>query len=149
MDTLGVKGDNRSRFDLSDWGKLTWTYGAEYSQDKQTGTDSATADGSRGGVPDATADFAGVFTQTELKIVNPDYLLGELTILPGVRFDRFTNEAVGEVEFRGYGDLAEARHRLQAGALAAGLRQLWRGVPRALVQRTLCRRRSFPPRPWR
>jgi hemoglobin/transferrin/lactoferrin receptor protein len=99
VDTLGVKADNRSRFDLSEWGKVTLTYGAEYSQDEQTGSDSASTDGTRGGVPDATATYAGVFTQAEWKIANPEYIMGELTILPGVRFDRFTNEAAGEEDF--------------------------------------------------
>jgi hemoglobin/transferrin/lactoferrin receptor protein len=96
VETRGVKADNRSRLDLSEWGKLTLTHGGEYSQDEQGGTDSASADGARGGVPDATADFAGVFAQAEWKIADPAGLPGELTILPGVRFDRFTSEAVGE-----------------------------------------------------
>jgi hemoglobin/transferrin/lactoferrin receptor protein len=103
VDTVGINADNRSRFDLSDWAKLTLTYGAEYYRDEQTGTDSTSADGTRGGVPDATADFAGVFTQAELKLFSPGGIPGELTFLPGVRFDRFSNEAVGE---DGYADQA-------------------------------------------
>jgi hemoglobin/transferrin/lactoferrin receptor protein len=103
VDTVGVKGDNRSRFDLSDGSKLTLTYGGEVYRDEQTGSDNTSADGTRGGVPDATADFAGVFTQAEWKLFSPAGLPGELTILPGVRFDRFSNEAAGE---QGYEDTA-------------------------------------------
>lgn len=99
VDTVGVKADNRSRFDLADWGRLTLTYGGEVYRDEQTGTDSASADGTRGGVPDATADYARVFGQAEWKLFNPAGLPGEFTILPGVSFDRFTNEAVGEEPF--------------------------------------------------
>lgn len=99
VETVGINADNRSRFDLSNWGKLTLTYGAEYYRDEQTGSDSASPDGTRGGVPNATADFAGVFTQAELKLFSPGGLPGELTFLPGVRFDRFTNEADGEDGF--------------------------------------------------
>lgn len=99
VDTVGFKADNRSRLDLSSWGKVTLTYGAEIYRDEQTGTDSTSSDGSRGGVPDATADFAGVFTQAEWKLTNPAGLPGEFTILPGVRFDRFASEAIGEEDF--------------------------------------------------
>lgn len=99
VETVGVKADNRSRFDLADWGKLTLTYGGEVYRDEQTGTDSTSADGTRGGVPDATADYARVFGQAEWKLFNPVGLPGEFTILPGVSFDRFTNEAVGEDPF--------------------------------------------------
>jgi hemoglobin/transferrin/lactoferrin receptor protein len=96
VETIGVKADNRSRFDLSDKNKLTLTYGAEYYQDEQVGRDNTSLDGGRDGVPGATADFAGVFTQAELKMLEPAGLPGEFTIIPGVRFDRFTNEAAGE-----------------------------------------------------
>lgn len=94
--TIGFKADNRSRFDLSELGKVTLTYGGEIYRDEQTGTDSTSTDGTRGGVPDATADFAGVFMQAEWKLINPASLPGELTITPGVRFDRFATEAAGE-----------------------------------------------------
>jgi hemoglobin/transferrin/lactoferrin receptor protein len=96
VETIGVKADNRSRFDLSEWGKVTLTYGGEIYRDEQTGSDSTSTDGTRGGVPDATADFAGVFTQAEWKLNTPGGLPGELTILPGVRFDRFSTEAADE-----------------------------------------------------
>lgn len=99
VETIGVKADNRTRFDLSDKSKLTLTYGAEYYQDEQVGRDNTSLGGGRDGVPGATADFAGVFAQTELKLLEPAGLPGELTVIPGVRFDRFTNEARGEEDF--------------------------------------------------
>ena len=95
VETIGIKADNRSRFDLSDDTKLTLTYGAEIYQDQQVGKDNTTANGLWPGVPGATADFAGVFTQAEFKVMSPAGLPGELTVLPGVRFDSFSSETDG------------------------------------------------------
>jgi hemoglobin/transferrin/lactoferrin receptor protein len=90
-----VKADNRSRFDLSDTTKMTLTYGAEIYRDEQVGRDNQTANGLWPGVPGATADFAGVFTQAEFKMLSPAGLPGELTVLPGVRFDSYKSETSG------------------------------------------------------
>ncbi|MEO1042921.1 MAG: TonB-dependent receptor plug domain-containing protein, partial [Pseudomonadota bacterium] len=57
VETIGFTIDNRSSFQLNTASLLTFTYGGEYYEDEQTGEDSDTADGTRGGVPDATTEF--------------------------------------------------------------------------------------------
>ncbi|MEO1014809.1 MAG: TonB-dependent receptor [Pseudomonadota bacterium] len=94
--TFGVVADNRSQFSFGDAADLTFTYGGEYYEDEQVGTDNATPDGTRGGVPDATGRFYGAFVQAELALNKPFGAPGVLTFIPGVRWDRFENEAVGE-----------------------------------------------------
>ncbi|MEL6791640.1 MAG: TonB-dependent receptor, partial [Pseudomonadota bacterium] len=88
VETFGFLLDNRSLFSLGGNSTLTFTYGGEYYRDDQTGLDTATADGTRGGVPDATTDFYGLFIQADLALVDT-VLPGELHIIPGVRWDRF------------------------------------------------------------
>ncbi|MEO0613869.1 MAG: TonB-dependent receptor, partial [Pseudomonadota bacterium] len=88
VETFGFLLDNRSLFSLGGNSTLTFTYGGEYYRDEQTGLDTATADGTRGGVPDATTDFYGLFIQADLALVDT-VLPGELHIIPGVRWDRF------------------------------------------------------------
>lgn len=53
-------------------------------------------DGTRGGVPNATAKFYGAYIQGELALENPLGAPGVLTVIPGVRWDKFKNEATGE-----------------------------------------------------
>lgn len=93
VETVGLSFDNRSRFALGQNTSFTLTYGGEYYRDEQKGTDSATADGTRGGVPDATAKTLGLFIQGEFVA---DTALGEFILIPGVRYDNFKNSAVGE-----------------------------------------------------
>ncbi|WP_262689385.1 TonB-dependent hemoglobin/transferrin/lactoferrin family receptor [Kordiimonas aestuarii] len=92
VETVGVSFDNRSRFEFSQNSNFTLTYGGEYYRDEQAGTDTATPDGTRGGVPDATAKTLGLFIQGELVA---DTALGEIILIPGVRYDKFKNSAVG------------------------------------------------------
>ncbi len=94
--TFGFVADNRSRFSLGDAGDLTLTYGGEFYEDEQVGVDTNTVDGTRGGVPDATGRFYGAFAQAELALNQPLGAPGVLTFIPGVRWDRFENDAVGE-----------------------------------------------------
>ncbi len=91
VETIGVSLDNRSKFSLGSGSELTFTYGGEFYRDEQAGTDNTSADGTRGGVPNATAKFYGAFAQAELilDLGAP----GVLTLLPGVRWDKFENEA--------------------------------------------------------
>lgn len=89
VETFGFTLDNRSRFALSDAASLTFTYGGEYYEDQQRGTDTETTDGTRGGVPDATTEFYGLFLQAELALTNLGPLPGELSIIPGIRWDSF------------------------------------------------------------
>lgn len=91
VETVGVSLDNRSRFAFGP-ATLTLTYGGEYYRDEQTGRDNTTADGTRGGVPDATSHFYGAFAQGELSITGA---YGVFTVIPGVRWDRFENDAPG------------------------------------------------------
>lgn len=96
VETIGFLIDNRSRFDLGKGSTLTLTYGGEYYRDEQTGLDTATADGTRGGVPDAETQFAGVFAQAELTLASLGPIPGELSVIPGLRWDSFTSSAEDE-----------------------------------------------------
>lgn len=95
VETYGLTLVNRSAFDLNENLGLRFTYGGEYYQDEQTGLDNTTADGTRGGVPDATRRFYGAFIQAELDWNSP---IGQFSFIPGVRYDRFENEAPGELD---------------------------------------------------
>ena len=97
VETIGMSLDNRSTFALGSHADLTFTYGAEFYRDEQIGRDNMSVDGTRGGVPDATSRFYGVFAQAELAFDRPFGAPGVVTIIPGVRWDRFENEAPGEV----------------------------------------------------
>lgn len=96
VETLGFALDNRSRFSVGERLGVVLTYGGEYYVDEQTGTDTDEADGSRGGVPDAESRFTGVFAQAEIEAVRPLGAPGVLTLIPGVRWDRFENEAIDQ-----------------------------------------------------
>ncbi|MEM6538309.1 MAG: TonB-dependent receptor [Pseudomonadota bacterium] len=96
VETIGVVADNRSAFSVGGENNLVFTYGGEFYQDEQVGIDTFSADGTRGGVPNATGRFYGAFVQAEWSLDNPAGLPGVLTFIPGVRWDRFENEAVGE-----------------------------------------------------
>lgn len=96
VETLGFTLDNRSTFTLGRSASLTFTYGGEYYSDEQTGLDTNTADGSRGGVPDATTDFYGAFVQADLALSDLGFLPGEANIIPGFRWDRFESSADSE-----------------------------------------------------
>lgn len=91
VDTYGLFIDNRSRFTLAERSSLTLTYGVEASQDEQEGYDSASGDGTRSGVPNAEAEFAGAFLQGSFEV--KDMIPGTLTIIPGVRYDSFSADS--------------------------------------------------------
>ena len=65
--------------------------GAEWYEDEQEGTDSATSTGVRGGVPSGSTRFTGVWAQLESTLDLG--AAGELIVLPGVRFDQFESES--------------------------------------------------------
>ncbi|KEO91999.1 hypothetical protein EH31_04830 [Erythrobacter longus] len=94
VETLGFMIDNRSRIAFGDASSVTFTYGGEYYRDEQTGLDNATPDGTRGGVPDADTEFVGIFAQAEITIA--DGIPGELSIIPGIRWDSFRSSADDE-----------------------------------------------------
>ncbi|PCI62548.1 MAG: TonB-dependent receptor [Kordiimonadales bacterium] len=88
VETIGLSLDNRSRFKVSDALDITLTYGGEYYRDKQVGSDNNVGDGTRGGVPDATAKTPGIFAQAEIMAHTS---IGEFIIIPGIRHDTFRN----------------------------------------------------------
>ncbi len=89
VETVGISIDNRSRVRLSDTAKVTFTYGAEYYVDEQTGEDNNILGGGLNPVADAEAAYGGAFVQAELNLTRPLGLPGELTFLPSIRFDTF------------------------------------------------------------
>ena len=87
VDTIGLRVDNRSRFDHTDMIATTLTYGVEAYQDTQDGAAGA---GERDGVPDARAEFYGVFAQAEVAIAEPfGGQSGDLLVIPGLRYDDY------------------------------------------------------------
>ena len=99
VETFGFTLDNRSILTLNEAASVTFTYGGEYYRDEQTGLDNETEDGSRGGVPDGTTDFYGVFVQADLALTDLGPLPGQINIIPGFRWDRFeTSEPAGSFD---------------------------------------------------
>ncbi|MBK1670139.1 hypothetical protein CKO28_19060 [Rhodovibrio sodomensis] len=91
VDTVGLRVDNRSRIRLSDDANLTLTYGSEAYQDTQ---DSSANGGPRPSVPDAETNLIGLFAQGELRLAEPlGVLPGDLLVIPGVRFDRYSSSS--------------------------------------------------------
>lgn len=87
VDTLGLRLDNRSRLQISQDIMMTFTYGGEFYRDEQQGE--AGGD-ERAGVPDADADFFGIFGQVELTFSEPFGVIpGELLVIPGLRYDYY------------------------------------------------------------
>ncbi|WP_262694334.1 TonB-dependent hemoglobin/transferrin/lactoferrin family receptor [Kordiimonas aquimaris] len=86
--TYGFVADNRSKFALGGDASVTFTYGGEYYRDEQVGLDNTTADGTRGGVPDATSETFGAFIQADFAIPTA---IGGFRIIPAVRYDDFDN----------------------------------------------------------
>ncbi len=95
VNTVGFTIDNRSRFEFGNAAAITLTYGGEYYRDKQTGEDNQSVDGSRGGVPDATARFLGAFVQADASTTLGGALPGTFRLIPALRFDSFRNRADG------------------------------------------------------
>lgn len=84
----------RNHSDHKFWGiNGRLTVGVDWFRDEQTGTDTNSMDGLRGGVPNAEADFLGLFAQFEMTVQEPMGLPGELVLLPAVRFDEFDSES--------------------------------------------------------
>jgi len=93
VETLGFKADNTSRFSLGSDARAKVTYGTDIYRDDQTGEDSESADGGRGGVPNATSDFIGFFAEAELEFGQPDQGMGQLRLIPGIRYDKFRSNS--------------------------------------------------------
>ena len=92
VDTIGLRLDNRSRLEISQDMMLTFTYGGEFYRDEQEGE--ASGD-DREGVPDADADFFGIFAQAELAFSEPFGVIpGDLLVIPGLRYDYYDADSV-------------------------------------------------------
>ncbi|MEM9586886.1 MAG: TonB-dependent receptor [Planctomycetota bacterium] len=89
IETSGVTLRNASRFTIGS-SENTFTVGADWYKDEQTGTDNQTTDGTRGGVPNGESEFTGVFAQLESVIETP---AGQFVVIPGVRFDEFESSS--------------------------------------------------------
>ena len=92
--TVGLRVDNRSRFELSDSVLSVLTYGAEGYRDSADGDSNGVA---RSGVPSATSDFAGVFVQGQLDF---EEILGSgvgATVTPGIRYDTYESSSSSAV----------------------------------------------------
>lgn len=92
VETNGISVRNASRFTVNGL-DLTATFGGDWFEDEQVGTDDQTEDRSRGGVPNGSAEFLGVFGQLEAVFDKPLGLPGELVFIPGIRFDKFDNSS--------------------------------------------------------
>ncbi len=91
LDTLGFNIDNQSRLASTDNIGQTLSYGLEYYTDEQKGSNSRTGD--RGGVPNADADYYGMYLQDEIELRDPFGLEGQkLLIIPGGRFDKYASQ---------------------------------------------------------
>ena len=92
VNTAGLRLDNRSGFKPSDMLAMTFTYGGEFYQDKQDG---AAGSGERDGVPDADANFYGVFAQAEVTLSGPfQFIPGDVLIIPGIRYDNYKTSSL-------------------------------------------------------
>ena len=88
VDTIGFRLDNRSRVEFAEGIVTTFTYGGEFYRDEQDG---AAGSGERNGVPDADADFYGIYAQAEITVTQPFGVIpGDLLIIPGIRYDDFS-----------------------------------------------------------
>lgn len=93
VETIGFKADNTSRFMLGSVAGLKLTYGTDIYRDEQTGSDSGTVDGSRGGVPNAESTFVGFFSEAEFTFGQVGQGLGQLMLIPGIRWDSFQSSS--------------------------------------------------------
>jgi hemoglobin/transferrin/lactoferrin receptor protein len=92
--TTGLSLDNRTAFAFADV-KGLFTFGGEWYEDDQVGSDSAATNGSRAGVPNGSDSFWGLFAQIEAEIDRPLGAPGKLTLVPAIRYDSFSTSSVG------------------------------------------------------
>lgn len=92
--TNGFSIDNRTPFGAGGFTGLL-TVGGEWYEDDQKGRDSASATGTRSGVPDGTDEFWGAFAQAELHAHRPLGAPGVLTLIPAVRYDSYNTSSAG------------------------------------------------------
>ena len=86
LTTTGIRAENRAEFVLGAT-EFALVTGAEFYEDEQSGFDSTGTNGVRGGVPNGSVEFTGVWAQLEAELDLG--AAGSLIVLPGVRFDNF------------------------------------------------------------
>ena len=106
LDSWGVRADQRFEFRLGS-ADAALTAGGEIYRDEQAGFDSTAPGNVRGGVPDATTEFSGLFAQLEVTAYQPLGLPGEIVFLPGVRLDDY--ESTSAVAGRNSDDQTSGR----------------------------------------
>ncbi len=89
IETTGISLRNASQFQLGAMDTVL-TVGGDWYEDEQTGRDDQTTDGTRGGVPNGSSEFLGVFAQLEASLETP---IGEFLFIPGVRYDEFESRS--------------------------------------------------------
>jgi hemoglobin/transferrin/lactoferrin receptor protein len=90
LDTVGLRLDNRTRFEFDSESSVVFTYGVEGYRDMQEGDrDGDDLDG----VPDADSNNAGIFAQGEFSVPAPLGLPGDFLIIPGIRFDYYASDS--------------------------------------------------------
>ncbi len=90
--TTGVSARNRSLL-AEGTTRAALLIGFDWYRDRQIGTDSEVADGTRPGVPNGRSEFVGAYAQLELDLDRPLGLPGTVTLIPGLRYDRFESRA--------------------------------------------------------
>ena len=92
IETTGLSLRNAATFGSGPI-QTVFTLGADWYEDSQTGTDSAAVGGVRGGVPNGSSEFTGIFAQLETEIVKPLGLPGSVILIPGIRYDEFESSS--------------------------------------------------------
>ncbi len=90
--TTGISARNRAALSQGR-ARTALLVGLDWYRDRQIGTDSQAPDGTRDGVPDGRSEFTGAYAQLELDLDQPLGLPGTLTLIPGLRYDRFESRA--------------------------------------------------------
>lgn len=126
FESFGIDLHNTTRLSLADNAKLALTYGFEFFEDQQSGT--------RNGVdriefPDAERGFVAGYAQAEI-----DLLDGMVSIVPGLRIDRFELRPQGEFEKR---DETDVSPRVSMGVRPTDWLYLWGGYAQAFRAPTL------------
>lgn len=92
LESRGIRADQRFEFGLGP-AEAALTVGGEIYEDEQSGFDSTAPGNVRGGVPDASTRFSGLFAQLEVTAYQPFGLPGEVVMLPGIRLDDYESES--------------------------------------------------------
>jgi hemoglobin/transferrin/lactoferrin receptor protein len=99
LETFGFTLDNQSKLSGNDNFKQILSYGFEFYTDEQSGSSTSTADGTRGGVPNAEADNYGFYLQDE---INLESNIGQFFVIPAIRYDHYeSNDVVGNSQSEG------------------------------------------------